>query len=392
MAIKSRAELYAIYKASVQGQDTEGEKLTDWSDGSINDMLANAVCLVTSELQSTIVEEFNRTFISNAAGADKDELVTDHFGPEFDRPEASKARGIVKFSRPDASFGAYVIPEGTSLESAEDANGETQLYVTLADVSLGASDLFVYASVEAVEAGLAGNIALGTLTSIVDSLDDETIVVTNEAAITGGYEEFEDSEYQNWIGEKISAARGGSAAAIEAACLLVDGIEKAKAHESFVLVQEVLPGGGGEPTVVGSAFSIVLAKVYIADANGTANSALLDLAEEAVNSQRAYGVNIQVLAATPFTLNWEAELTLNIAGPNYATLSASLDQIKATMRAYIDSLAIGADFDPVIADAAMMAIWGPSGTDDITAFETVVPVSSVATGSTVKLIPGTITL
>lgn len=62
------------------------------------------------------------------------------------------------------------------------------------------------------------------------------------------------------------------------------------------------------------------------------------------------------------------------------------------MAQYISNLEVGDDFIRTTARAAIMAIWGPSGTNDITDFITSVPSGDVSTSSTQKLVPGTVSL
>ena len=99
-----------------------------------------------------------------------------------------------------------------------------------------------------------------------------------------------------------------------------------------------------------------------------------------------------MIAAEALEMDWLAEVTLNPSGPNYATLQNDLSEIETTMQQYISNLEVGDDFIRTTARTAIMAIWGPSGTNDITDFVTNTPSGDVATSSTQKLVPGDVSL
>jgi hypothetical protein len=391
MALKSRQELYTIMKDELQAQYPG---LTDYNAGSILDAILGAVSTALSEQQELVTTKFNKTFFELANGpevtGDADDLETlaiDHFGTEFARPAATKAVGIVTFSRANSNAGDCVIPAGTVVKTEADANGESQSFTTLLSVTMTGTS--INASVEAVEAGIDGNVDEDTVVLIEDTLTDPSIEVNNDEAMSGGAEEQSDADYRETILEKIRSLRGATADAIEAAALTVSGIVSASAIESFLTAIEYDPG---TEEVSGDYFLLPVATLYIADANGEANDALIALVDDAVDEVRACGIKVTIVAATPYSLNWTAEITLNPGGPNYSTLQSDATLIENSMNEYITGLAVGDGFDRDAADAAMLDIWGPDGTDDITAFATTVPVGDVAGVVGQKIVPGTVTI
>jgi hypothetical protein len=62
------------------------------------------------------------------------------------------------------------------------------------------------------------------------------------------------------------------------------------------------------------------------------------------------------------------------------------------MSKYIQDLAIGTDFIRADAEAYIMALWGPSGTDDLVDFSTTVPSGDVSVAANQKLIPNTMSI
>lgn len=387
--IPSQGDLLELYKNEVQSRTPE---LTDFEIGSINDAVGGGFSVGGEELAKLIVEKFNKTYIETAHGPevtggpdDLQLLATDHFGESFARPEASKATTTVDFSRPTTTAGAVSILAGTIVKTDKDANGNELRFTVLADVTM--TGLSISASVEAVEAGSDSNVNSGTIINIETSLTDDTVVVTNPLGATGGDEEATDSEYREFIRLKVETIRGATKAAIEAAAVNVPGVEIATAIENLIAVIEWDIGGS---STVGTYFRIPDVKLYIADANGTASQALIDLVDAAVLLVRACGVRIEIIGATPLSLDWRASFTLNPGGPNFATLSSDPSQVEESMAQYIRDFPIGSDFDKGLANLAMLAIWGPSGTNDLVTFTTNEPVGGVVAAPTEKLIPGTV--
>lgn len=388
---RSLGELYEIYRNEAEAQAPE---LTDWREGSINDLLAGINALGVSEAQKLLVELFRRTMISTADGPEVtggpdylQDLATDHFGDSFARLPAQKAVGTVTFTRATTGGGTGTIPAGTIVKTPLDVNGQSQQFETLLDVTM--SGLSVNASVEAVVAGTAGNVAADTVTEIQTSLFDGTIEVNNEDAFSGGAEAQDDATYREYIYNLILTLGKATPAAIRAAALNVTGVENATVIETKVPVRE---WDIANETDTGETFYLIRTKLYIADANGTADDALLAAVEEAVEEIRAAGVSIEVLAAQAVEIDWTAQVTLNPSGPNYATLSEDLTAIETSMAGYINDLATGEDFIRADARTAILAIWGPSGTNDITEFTTSVPSGDVSAGASEKLVPDTMTL
>lgn len=388
---KSFAELYQIYKDEMQANESQ---LTDFEEGAINDLQAGAAVTAVQEAQTLILDQFKKTFFDSADGPeitggpdDLETLAIDHFGDDFARPAATKAEGIVTFSRPTAAAGEVLIPAGTVVKTPPNANGESQKFLTVIDVTMGAIALSVNASVENDTAGPKGNVEAGTITVIESTLTDPTITVTNALGTSGGEPEQDDATYRDTIKKLIVGLTGATLAAIEAKAEAVPGVEIATAKEELITVIEWNPA---TETEIGDDFKIARVKLFIADANGTANAALIDNVEAAVETVRAAGVKVQVVGATPVNLDWKASFTLNPSGPNFAELSVDPTMVEDSMRDYIENFAIGEDFDRFAARAAILAIWGPTGSDDLTDFQTLVPTGNVEADENEKFVAGTI--
>jgi hypothetical protein len=391
MSARSRQELYDIIKNEIQSGN---ESLTDFSEGSILDCIAGAASTAISESMGLIVDQFKKTFIDLAGGPaetggpdDIQDLAVDHFGDEFARPDAQPAVGIVIFSRTSAAAGDVLIAAGTIVKTPLDSNGQSIRFKTLLDVTMIGTS--VNASVEAVEAGVAGNVAEGKATLIESTLLDPTIKVTNDAEFSGGAAEQDTPTYRKTIKNLIRQLKGATIAAIKAKALTVSGVVQATPVEEVI---RVIQWDDATESPSGLSFLIPRAKLYISDANGTANSALLANVASSIKSVRAGGVRVDVAAAVAYALDWSAQYTLNPAGPNYESLQDDSSLITEAMAKYIDAIPTGLGFDRISANTAMLAVFGPAGTNDITDFLTNAPTGSIAGVAGQKLISGTMSI
>ena len=390
--LKSQEQLIETFKNEVQLQDPT---LTDFSDGSSNNAFAGISAVAVRELQKLTIQKFNNTFFSTAKGSatsasgddELQTLATDHFGDNFKRPAATKATGTANFTRPNADAGDVTIPVDTIVKTVQNANGEEERFITLAEVTMTGTS--INASVEAVEAGSDGNVNAAKVIVIEDSLTDDTVVVTNTLAFVGGDEEADDSEYLEFLRNEIEKIRGATAAAIKAAALNVAGVEFTTPIENQQVVIEFDIGGS---STIGTFFRIPRVQLFIADVNGTASAALIALVVAAIEPIRATGVKIDTIGATPLLVDWTASIVLNPSGPNFAALSVAPTLITDAMSQFIKDLPIGTGFIRSAANAAILAIFGPSGTDDLTSFVTSIPSGDIAATATDKLIPDTIAI
>lgn len=389
--VPSQQDLYDLYKNEIQSRNPN---LTDFEEGSILDSAGGGFSVAGAEIVKAVVDFFAKTYFSTANGPevtggpdDLELLAVDHFGDSFARPEAEPAIGVVTFSRPTNAAGNVTIPAGTIVKTNKDANGNEQRFATDSLVTL--IGLTINASVTAVTPGVEGNVNTNTVVNIENALTDPTVVVTNALAFAGGEAVDTDAEYREFIRNKIETLRGATKAAIEAAANNVPGIETATAIESlqFVIEWDV---GGSLP--VGDYFTIPRVRLYIADVNGTASQALIDAVIAAIEFVRAFGVRIDVIAASPLAVDWTASIVLNPSGPNFALLSVDPTLIIETMEQYIRDLPIGTGFDRGLAKLAIMAIWGPTGTDDLTDFNTSVPSGNISATATQKLLPDNVVI
>lgn len=393
--VKSQQEFLQLFIDTLQAAAPD---LSDDAEGSSIDIIGGAVSTVAQELSALIVDQFSKTFFELAHGPeitggpdDLQTLAVDHFGSTFARPQASLAVDTAIFTRPTAAAGAIAIPIGTVVKTLVNADGVAQRYTTTAAGLLtasGGASLTATIPIIAVVAGKAGNASAGTITVLESTLLDKTIVVTNVGNQSGEDAE-DDATYRETIRDLIQSLSGATAAAVAAKAKTVPGIVTATAIEQMLTV---IQWDIATSSTVGAYFRIPVPYLYVADSSGTANPSLLTLVRAAVDLVRALGVIINVAAAQAVVVNWVASMALNPGGPNYATFVGNPQKILDSMHDYINSLPVGVSFVRTIANAAILDIWGPGGTNDLTAFATSVPSGDVSAAVNSKMIAGTVSI
>jgi hypothetical protein len=394
--VKSQQEFYEQYRDEVLGLANE---LTDFSEGSLHDIIAGALSTCQNELSELIIAEFVKTFFDLASGTeaqggagdtdDLEKLAVDHFGESFARPEATPATGPIDFSRPNDDAGDVLIPVGTIVKTKKDANGEEVRFQTTEEKTMVGTDIEV--SVEAVDDGPNGNITSPDKITVIEStLSDPSVVVTNSGNTAGGTSEPQDPEYREIIKNKIIALAGATEESVKGAALAVSGVSLAQLTtiERVVIDYDIAE----EDIAVGASFfRIPYPILYIADSNGNSSQDLIDAVSDAIRLVRAAGVRIEVRGAVAVLFDWTASVTLNGGGPNFAELSSDLSKIIDTMTEYVNTvLDIGQGFDKSDANAYVLSIWGPDGTNDLSAFSSSVPSGNVSIETNEKLIANSI--
>jgi hypothetical protein len=391
--LSSQQDLYDKYQAQVQ---TDAPDLTDFVEGSINDILGGVTSTAGREIELLIADQFKQAMIATADGPEVtgdptldylQTVATSQYGPTFARPQASNAVGTVTFTRANFTAGGGTIPAGTIVKTKPDANGNSQRYATLINETVGPTTLAINASVEAVTAGTDGNADPNLVVVIESPLFDPTFTVTNSAAFVGGAAALNDADYRQFIYNQIETLKGGTIPGIEAYAKTVAGVVSATVIETAI---PVIQWDIGTSMPVGAYFYIPQTILYIADANGSASSALVAEVVAGLQTLRAAGVLINVVGATALAVNWTASLTLNPAGPNFTTFENDTTQIVESMQNYIRGLPIGTGFNRSLAAEAIMSIWGPTGTNDLTAFQNIIPTGDISASAVQKLIPGTV--
>lgn len=254
------------------------EVFTEGSD--INIVIASASAMA-EEVTRQLGLRIEALLLDGARGEDLDRLVKDRYSVEVVRKGARPARGTVVFTRTQPTLNGLIIPATTRLRS----NNGTE-FVLLADATIAPppASQFVTATVEAVLVGTVGNVAADTIVTFVGGAPEPGLVVNNPAVMAGGADTETDASLRARARNFFKAARRGTAEALQFGALTVPGVAKATVFEATDPLT-------GLPT--GEVF------VYIADANGQANAALIQAVNTELLNWRAAGIPVIVEATTP---------------------------------------------------------------------------------------------
>lgn len=272
--------------------------------------------------------------LDGAEGEDLDRWVADRYSPTIVRKEATPAVVELEMSRTTGALPAGTVSAGTRIRTENGTEFKTELDASLAAGSTGPVTVLAQAS----EAGLAGNVAAHTLTEFVDVPSDPALVVTNPEPATGGDAQETDARLRERARQFYPNARRGVLGAIEEGALTVPGIRQA------VAIEEV--DAAGIPTG--------RVALYVADANGQANSALVGQVRTALLEWRCGGVYVDVAGATPVYVS--ILLRLRFASGVSTTLAAT--QVRRVVVAGVNQLLPSATLEVSLITAAARAVPG----------------------------------
>lgn len=304
-------EVYAAGRTEVLARNAA---LTDWTPGSALDALIGAGAVAADEACRVLISLFAAQFVDTAEGDDLDALALDRFNLE--RNPASAAVVTLTFTR-GGSSGTLTIPAGTTCSAT--VNGVSYLFETDEEVEIAALDSEVDVTATCTVTGRGGNVAAGTIETIVDTIaGDSTATVTNDAAAAGGDVEETDPAFRDRIRRFFNTLRKGTVGALEAGALSVPGV-------SFVTVDESLiaPEDGG------------YVAVYVGDPDGTGNSALAEDVETELEDWRAAGVEVRVFGSAREGITLGLTVYVEVG----ADLTTMLASVRAAVLGVTDNLA-----------------------------------------------------
>ena len=262
----------------------------DKSEGSF---IYDALAPVAAELAQAVIwaqEVLRRGFAQTTFGEYLDLRAAEH---GLTRKPAVKATGQVTFTGTPGT----IIPAGIQISTVGSEAAPAIFFVTKNDVTIGANGM-VTVDIEAVEAGISGNVAAGTITMLVQSVAGVTSV-TNPTATTGGTDtENDESLLARFLAKVRNPGTSGNKADYINWALEVPGVGKVQAIPLWNgpgTVKVVLLGADKKP----AAPEIVQAvQDYIAP-------------DPAVGEGKApIGASVTVVAATAVAINVSATVTL----------------------------------------------------------------------------------
>jgi uncharacterized phage protein gp47/JayE len=333
----------------------------DVNTGDVTDLLIAIAAAMADKNEATSARLFASTFLDTATGADLTILADDHWG--IIRTAAAAAVGQVTFSRATAAAGAGTIPAGTVIATEVNALGQRIQVTTNAGVSFGALDVAdKTVAVTCTTTGTDGNVAADTLVSIVSTIFDSTVEVTNAQRLTGGAAEEGDEALRERVRAFPSTLRRGTLAALEYGAKTVAGVAVATAVE----------GATG------------LVTLYVADASGNSNTELQSLVAVEIENWRAAGVVVQVTGGVVYEIDVEATLTVR-AGYDVA---AQVTLIQAAVTNRMAKLRIGETLYLSALKAAIIAV----APDQILDVDFATPLANTAPSANQVIRAGSVTI
>ena len=216
--------------------------------------------------------------MSTATGEALDRWVFDRY--QITRKEATNA--VVTLAVQRGGTDGFTIPAGSTFGTITGIN-----FITVNDLAFGngvTGPLFVLATAD--RTGPEGNVAIGTITQVLSTVEDPTTTVTNEEPAAGGNPRETDDELRARAREFFVTARRGTRSAIEFGATVLARVDQANAIEVFTPFEGLsIPG-----------YRVLL---NISDSEGQANFALADEVQRSLTEYRALGVPVSVIPAIP---------------------------------------------------------------------------------------------
>jgi len=250
-----------------------------YTDGSDINVLVASASAMAEEVTRQLALRINALFLDGATGEDLDRLVGDRFSPTIVRKSATPALGTVQLTRVAGALPLVSLPIGTQLTTGSGVQFETTVVATVLAGSTGP----VSVPIRARQAGLAGNVAPAAINAFVNPPSDPQLLASNPEPTAGGDEVETDARLRARARDFFRQARRGTIAAIEFGALTVPGVRQATAVEEVDSL--------GIPTGRVS--------LYVADALGQANAALVLAVQSALLEYRAAGVYVDVSSSIP---------------------------------------------------------------------------------------------
>lgn len=279
----------------------------------INIILASSAAMA-DEATRHIALRCAALFLDSAEGDDLDRLVSDRFGTNVIRKQASQAVAPLQFTRPNPAGGAVALTVGAKVRTG----GGTEFALTQALAIPAGSTAPVTVNAQAVVPGTTGNVAGGTILQFVQAPPDPDLAVTNPTAATGGADVESDASFRGRARDFYRAARRGTLAAIEFGARSVAGVSSATAVEIL--------DTDGDPTGH--------VQLFVADTNGQANQILADAVRLALDDFRAAGIVVDVFGATP---RFE-DITLRLRFTTGTDTAAAVEELRFLIVVAVNAL------------------------------------------------------
>lgn len=266
--------------------------------GDVTEMPIWAAVAMGSIILARIGQGIAETFLDGAEGAALAKLVRDHWGIE--KKVNVKAIGTLSFTHAAGPTGT--IPAGTRVATEPDDAGNFQTALTDTALVFGAGNATLSVTATAQKAGRAGNVDAAAYTRILDPLF-HTFTVTNAARFVGGAEDETDEELREQARGFNRSISRGTLAALEYGAKRVATVRTATASED-------------EQTG--------LCTIYVADADGNANSAMVAAVQAEIENWRAASSVVTIVGGTVVNLAITVRLTVRTG----VSITALADRVR----------------------------------------------------------------
>lgn len=333
-------EMIARSAARAPGKRIAPEAIyTEGTDANV--LVAGASAMAEEVLRQHARSEAAK-YLDSARSDDLDRLVLDRTSREVPRKEAAPAYVDVSFTRAGGTLAALTLETYQRVQTRSAIAFELLSAVTLAAGATGP----VTATARAILAGTQANVGQGQITEILNSPDPE-LRVTNLDVAAGGNDREQDRAYVERARAYRRAQRRGTTDAILFGTMTVPQV-------AFANVEEELDEYGDAS---GRVF------VYVVDASGQANAALVLQVKTALLEYRCLGIVPYVIGAVP-------EYADIVWRPGFAAgtdTQAAFDQLRAGTVAIVNAIAPGKPLERSLLTTLARRVPGLIVRDDVLA-------------------------
>lgn len=236
-----------------KAKETFGDNINT-SERSPLGILLRLMAWFLAILWSVAEKVYYSGYVNTAEGASLDRLA----------PYVGVSRILEQYATATVSLTgtpSYTIPAGFLVATNDDIQFETLTDVKLSSAGSGT------VIVEAMESGLGGNVAAGTINVIVNPVPDVT-AVNNPAPAAGGRAKQTDAEFRALFGASVASGGSSTVDAIKSTLGPVPGVRAVEVIENLSLTKDASgrPGRsfeaytlGGNPSDIGAALLTVKA-------------------------------------------------------------------------------------------------------------------------------------
>jgi len=301
-------EMLAVGQAALRQKiDPNGTGAVDLNPGSRLDIFLSTNLAMMARLTAHVANRVAARSKQTSRGDDLDIIASDLYNTT--RKPANAATGTVYLTR--AGTSATVIPAGSRFAVPASGSQKSITFFSTEDVPSSATTASV--PVQAVTAGSDGNVALASITKIVDTLPDTTwsLYVPGSPDVIAGGDDGEVGNDDTFIARlnksSFDAARTpGTYLGIKSTVLAVPGISDATV---------ISPGDG---TI----------RIYTGDVNYMLSTALKASVLAAVEAVRAFGNPVFVLPYTVVNVSVVGNIYMRRPVRNYDSTSIAAQAVQ----------------------------------------------------------------